>query len=99
VHGAVIVQHRDELGNAGRPGLWLLGLLDPVQDGVPVSAVERGEEGGGVLVLALGRLAASGQLRSAFPAEAQRDVESLGIADGGVGAALILSLPGSVPPT
>jgi hypothetical protein len=42
MHGLVIVQHRDEPGNAGRPGLRLLGLVDPVQDGIPVLAVERG---------------------------------------------------------
>ena len=40
----VLTQHRHVFLDASCPRLWFLGILDPVQDREPVSAVERGEE-------------------------------------------------------
>ena len=40
----VLGQHRYVLGDAAGAGLWPLGVLNPVQDRVPVDAAERLEE-------------------------------------------------------
>src|SRR5436305_8006793 len=42
------LQHPDKFLDPLGPGLGLLGVLDPVEDGVAVVALQRGEKGRGV---------------------------------------------------
>src|SRR6478609_10623551 len=44
VHGLVVAAHLDELRDARGPGLWLLRVLNAVEDRVAVGAVECVEE-------------------------------------------------------